>query len=80
VHTGKNVTTRDTGGGRLLYHMHYRLHYLSTKISHWIVGFCNMLMLLGVVTGVIIHKKIFVIFSPLGLKKVCPVGSIVIMF
>lgn len=72
VHTGKNVTTRETGGGRLLYRMHYRLHYLSTKISYWVVGFCSMLMLLAVITGVIIHKKIFSDFFTFRAKKGLP--------
>jgi len=67
VHTGKNVNTRDTGGCRLLYRMHYRLHYLSTKISYWIVGFCSMLMLLAVITGVVIHKKMFTFRAKKGL-------------
>ena len=57
--TGQAVVTRDTSGGRLLYRMHYRLHYLDTSISYWIVGFCSMLMLLAVITGVVMHKKIF---------------------
>jgi len=67
--TGKKVESRATGGGRLLYRMHYRLHYLSTKISYWLVGFCSMLMLLAVITGVVIHKKIFTDFFTFRAKK-----------
>jgi len=67
--TGETVDTRDTGGGRLLYRMHYRLHYLSTDISYWIVGFCSMLMLLAVITGVVLHKKIFIDFFTFRAKK-----------
>jgi uncharacterized iron-regulated membrane protein len=69
VKTGESVESRATGGGRLLYRMHYRLHYLSTKISYWIVGFCSMLMLLAVITGVVIHKKIFTDFFTFRAKK-----------
>lgn len=69
IATGKQVESRATGGGRLLYRMHYRLHYLSTKISYWLVGFCSMLMLLAVITGVIIHKKIFTDFFTFRAKK-----------
>lgn len=72
VHTGESVNTRETGGGRLLYRMHYRLHYLSTKISYWIVGFCSLLMLLAVITGVVIHKKIFSDFFIFRAKKGLP--------
>ncbi|KGJ97417.1 PepSY-associated TM helix domain-containing protein [Colwellia psychrerythraea] len=72
VNTGDKVERRATGGGRLLYRMHYRLHYLSTNISYWIVGFCSMLMLLAVITGVVIHKKIFTDFFTFRAKKGLP--------
>ncbi|NQY89978.1 MAG: PepSY domain-containing protein [Colwellia sp.] len=70
--TGQEVIVRDTSGGRLLYRMHYRLHYLDTGISYWIVGFCTMLMLLAVITGVVIHKKIFSDFFTFRAKKGLP--------
>jgi uncharacterized iron-regulated membrane protein len=70
--TGEQVESRATGGGRLLYRMHYRLHYISTDISYWLVGFCTMLMLLAVITGVVIHKKIFTDFFTFRAKKGLP--------
>lgn len=57
--TGEPVVSRATGGGQTLYRMHYSLHYLPTDIAYWIVGICSMFMLLAIVTGVVIHKKIF---------------------
>ena len=72
IDSGDKVASRATGGGRLLYRMHYRLHYLSTDISYWIVGFCSMLMLLAVITGVVIHKKIFSDFFTFRAKKGLP--------
>jgi uncharacterized iron-regulated membrane protein len=57
--TGKLVTYRETGGGQVLYQMHYELHYLPTVAAYWTVGLCAMFMLLAIVTGVIVHKKIF---------------------
>ncbi|MGH6618266.1 MAG: PepSY-associated TM helix domain-containing protein, partial [Alphaproteobacteria bacterium] len=39
--------------------MHYMLHYLPSTAAYWIVGICTMFMLMAIVTGVIIHKKIF---------------------
>jgi uncharacterized iron-regulated membrane protein len=72
ITTGEKIESRATGGGRLLYRMHYRLHYLSTKISYWLVGFCSMLMLLAVITGVVIHKKIFIDFFTFRAKKGLP--------
>ena len=60
---------RDTGGGRSLYIMHYRLHYMPSIVGYWIVGFCTMLMLIAVITGVIFHKKIFSSFFTFRAKK-----------
>lgn len=53
------VEPRETGGGNLLYRMHYALHYIDYPIAYRVVGICTMLMLLAIVTGVITHKKIF---------------------
>jgi len=50
---------RATGGGHLLYRMHYQLHYLSYDVAIRIVGVCTMLMLLAILSGVVTHKKIF---------------------
>ena len=57
--TGEPVNYRDTGGGQLLYRMHYDLHYLPALAANWIVGICAMVMLVAIVTGVIVHKRIF---------------------
>jgi uncharacterized iron-regulated membrane protein len=57
--TGEKVSYRDTGGGRLLYRMHWQLHYLPRSAGIWIVGFCAMAMLVALVTGVITHARIF---------------------
>jgi uncharacterized iron-regulated membrane protein len=57
--TGDTLSGRATGGGQTLYRMHYALHYLPTDIAYWIVGICSMFMLMAIVTGVVIHKKIF---------------------
>lgn len=53
------VEVRDTGGGRLLYRMHYVLHYMDTGLAIRLVGICTMLMLVAIISGVIVHKKIF---------------------
>ena len=57
--TGEPVHYRSTGGGEALYRMHYQLHYLAPRIACWIVGICAMFMFVSLVTGVIIHKRIF---------------------
>lgn len=56
------VEARATGGGEVLYRMHYLLHYLPYGTGIKAVGICTMLMLLAVVTGVVTHKKIFTDF------------------
>ena len=57
--TGELLSGRATGGGQTLYRMHYSLHYIPTNIAYWIVGLCSMFMLVAIITGVVIHKKIF---------------------
>jgi uncharacterized iron-regulated membrane protein len=59
VATGQPIAGRATGGGQLLYRMHYMLHYLPTNAAYWIVGICTMFMFVAITTGVIIHRKIF---------------------
>lgn len=60
--TGEAVESekvRATGGGHLLYRMHYQLHYISYDVAIRLVGVCTMLMFMAILTGVITHKKIF---------------------
>lgn len=57
--TAAPPVARATGGGQLLYQMHWRLHYLPRTAADWIVGIASMLMLLALITGVVVHKKIF---------------------
>ena len=65
----ESAAIRATGGGGALYSMHYRLHYVPRIVGYWIVGFCTMLLLLAVITGVIFHKKIFSDFFTFRAKK-----------
>ncbi len=57
--TGQPIAVRGTGGGQLLYRMHYRLHYMSTSLAYWLVSLCAMFMLVALIGGIIIHKRIF---------------------
>lgn len=56
---GEPLEARDTGGGQLLYQMHWRLHYLSRTWSDPIIAFATLFMLVALVTGIVVHKKIF---------------------
>ncbi len=61
------VPPRLTGGGLLLYQMHYRLHYLDAQSAYWIVGLASMFLLVTLLSGVITHKRIlrnFFTFRP----------------
>jgi uncharacterized iron-regulated membrane protein len=60
--SGAPLNTRATGGGQLLYKMHYELHYLPDSVSDWLIGICSMFMLVAIISGVITHKKIFADF------------------
>jgi uncharacterized iron-regulated membrane protein len=57
--TGLPQQYRETGGGQVLYQMHYELQYLPAAVAYWIVGVCAMFMLVALITGVIVHRKIF---------------------
>lgn len=67
--TLEKVETRETGGAQLLYQMHYLLHYLPRDVAYWIVGIASMAMLIALITGVIIHKRIFKDFFTLRFGK-----------
>ncbi len=50
-------TPRQTDGGHFFVHFHFEL--LSGVIGRWIVGAVGMMMLIGLLTGIVIHKRIF---------------------
>ena len=49
-------------GTRFVFPFHYRLHLDWARIGTWMVGFCGMAMLIALVSGVIIHRRIFTDF------------------
>ncbi|MEM9690488.1 MAG: PepSY-associated TM helix domain-containing protein [Pseudomonadota bacterium] len=50
---------RETGGGQVLYRMHYALHYIDFDIAYRIVGAITLLMFVAMISGIVVHKKIF---------------------
>lgn len=56
---GHVVPARETMGGEFLYRFHFDLHYMPVLWARYLVGFCAMMMLVAIVSGVITHKKIF---------------------
>lgn len=57
--SGELFTARETGGGQLLYRMHWNLHYLPKTLAHWLVGAATLGMFVAIITGIVIHVKIF---------------------
>lgn len=60
--TGAAFTARQTGGGQALYQMHWMLHYLPVAAAEWTVGIATMCMLVAIVTGIVVHRRIFADF------------------
>lgn len=50
---------RETRGGAAFEEIHHQLHYVGRLTGIYLVGFAAMLGLISVVSGVIVHKKIF---------------------
>lgn len=46
-------------GSNFFYPMHYSLHLHWQDLGYWIVGLAALMMLVALVTGVIMHRKIF---------------------
>ncbi|WP_016955738.1 PepSY-associated TM helix domain-containing protein [Catenovulum agarivorans] len=69
LNTNQVVDVRDTAGGMTLYRLHYNLHYIPSTIAYIIVSLATMFMLIGLITGVIIHKKIFIEFFTFRANK-----------
>jgi uncharacterized iron-regulated membrane protein len=55
--SGHVLKVRDTRGGDFFYRFHYQLHLDRPGI--WIVGAAAMVMLVALVTGLVIHHRIF---------------------
>jgi uncharacterized iron-regulated membrane protein len=66
---GSAIDIRETAGGRTLYRMHYNLHYVPKVVGYILTSLATMLMLIGLITGVVIHKKIFIEFFTFRSKK-----------
>ncbi len=56
--SGEQLEPRETAGGSFFFHFHYTLH-MPRFLGIWVVGFAAMAMLVAIISGVIIHKKIF---------------------
>lgn len=58
--TGETIDPRETRAGNFLYRFHFELYGLPRDVARWIVGFATMFMFVAIISGVIMHRKIFV--------------------
>jgi len=57
---GQEVVARDTEGGDFLVEFHYSLH--AGQAGIWLVGACSVALLVALVSGVIVHRRLFADF------------------
>ncbi|QTH73242.1 PepSY-associated TM helix domain-containing protein [Pseudoalteromonas xiamenensis] len=55
----KEIEFIETKGGSFFYRLHFDLHYMSPITARWIVCFASLFMLIALISGIIIHKRIF---------------------
>ncbi|MBH3427966.1 PepSY-associated TM helix domain-containing protein [Pseudomonas alkylphenolica] len=56
--SGAEIQARDTRGGEFFYRFHFQLE-MPHPWGRWLTTFAAFIMLVGLVTGIITHKKIF---------------------
>ncbi|MGI2156320.1 PepSY-associated TM helix domain-containing protein [Shewanella baltica] len=57
--SGMISEVRASRGGDFFYRLHFDLHYMSAITARYIVGVCTMFMLIALISGIVIHKRIF---------------------
>lgn len=60
--SGERLSARATAGGDFFYRFHFQFHYMPALWGRWLAGIAGMFMLVAIISGVIIHKKIFIDF------------------
>ena len=63
-------------GSEFFYPLHYSLHLEWMEIGYWIVGFAALVMLAALVSGVVMHRKIFREFFTFRPKKQTQRGAL----
>lgn len=57
--TGQVLTPRNTAGAEFISVLHFQLYGLPHVLGRWIVGLATLFMLVALISGIVIHKKIF---------------------
>lgn len=55
--TGEAIAVRDTEAGDFLLHLHFELH--GGRLGMWIVGATGIAALVALVSGIVVHRRIF---------------------
>ncbi|HTU61510.1 MAG TPA: PepSY-associated TM helix domain-containing protein, partial [Polyangiales bacterium] len=67
--SGEVLETGSLGGTGFIYPFHYDLHIDWQRLGIWIAGFAGLAMLILIVSGVVIHRRLFAdffVFRPQG--------------
>ncbi|KAA0911175.1 PepSY domain-containing protein [Pusillimonas sp. ANT_WB101] len=67
--SGQTLQARETRGANFLYRFHFELYGMPRVWARWIVGIATMFMLIAIISGVIVHKKILRDFFTFRPKK-----------
>jgi uncharacterized iron-regulated membrane protein len=67
--SGRELAVRDTRGGWFLYRFHFELHYVPYWLAEVLVSAAALAMLVAIVSGTVVHKKIFADFFMLRFGK-----------
>lgn len=67
--SGEPLEARQTAGGNFLYRFHFELYGMPRDVARWLVGIVSMMMFVGIISGVIMHRKIFTDFFMFRPKK-----------
>lgn len=67
--TGEVLSPRASNAGNFLYRFHFELYGLDRITGRWLIGVATLIMLIGIVSGVITHRRIFKDFFTLRPRK-----------
>jgi len=73
------VLLSDAGtkaGTRFIFPFHFHLHFSWMDLGYWLVGLAGMAMLVLLVSGVVIHRKIFADFFTFRWERKLPRSSL----
>ena len=75
--TGQQLPERQTlGGSGFIFPFHFNLHLRWFDLGYWLVGLAGMAMMALLLSGVIIHRKVFVDFFTFRRARKLPRSSL----